>query len=48
MNTPSFQYNAFLGQEEILLNSPNDVFSAEHMISIHGEASDLYYVFLCD
>jgi hypothetical protein len=38
MYTSSFQFNPFPGQEEVLLNIPNDVFSAEFARAVSWEA----------
>ena len=45
--TPSaFQFNSFLWQEEVLLNIPNDMFSAEHASVVDREAWDLWLYLL--
>jgi hypothetical protein len=47
-NTPTFRFNLFPWQEEILLGVQNDMFADEHVNAIGRETRNLHYILFCN
>jgi hypothetical protein len=45
---PTFKFNLFLWQEEILLGIQDDMFTAEHANAIGRETQNLRYILFCN